>query len=86
MNFKVKAQRSLDIQWAKPMLKLLLENDWSLYPKFEQFLDNSNYRTINRDQWWSIFKFSQEDLSNYDLAEGSCALLSFLQLTIYKNL
>lgn len=70
-------QRYLDVEIAKPMLQLLLEKKWPLYPKFVKFLDSSTYKTINRDQWWNIFKFStsiKSDLSNYDIIEGSCKL------------
>lgn len=73
-----KNQRYLDVKTAKMMLHLLLEKDWSLYPQFIEFLDKSSCKTINRDQWRHIFKFSNSinaDLSNYDINEGSWPLL-----------
>lgn len=64
-----KDQRSMDIETAKAMLQLLLSKTWPLYPEFAQFLEQSKYRVINKDQWCNILEFSRtinNDLSNYD--------------------
>nr|CAG4635056.1 EOG090X0DAO [Alona affinis] len=65
-----KDQRSLDIDTAKAMLSLLLGRQWSLLNSFFQFLDQSRYRVLNKDQWCNILEFSravQTDLKNYDV-------------------
>ncbi|KAI0241283.1 DCN1-like protein 4 [Lamellibrachia satsuma] len=62
-------QRSMDIDTAKTMLALLLGKHWSLFSSFHQFLEQSKYKVINRDQWCNVLEFSrliQPDLSNYD--------------------
>lgn len=59
----------MDIETAKAMLQLLLSKTWPLYPEFAQFLEQSKYRVINKDQWCNILEFSRtinNDLSNYD--------------------
>ncbi|XP_045470259.1 DCN1-like protein 5 isoform X2 [Harmonia axyridis] len=65
-----KDQRSMDLETAKAMLQLLLGRTWSLYVHFSQFLDQSKYKVINKDQWCNILEFSKTisiDLSNYDV-------------------
>nr|CAG4638727.1 EOG090X0DAO [Cyclestheria hislopi] len=65
-----KDQRSLDIETAKAMLNLLLGRQWSLIQTFFQFLDQSRYRVLNKDQWCNILEFSRAvdaDLKNYDV-------------------
>ncbi|XP_049847448.1 DCN1-like protein 4 [Schistocerca gregaria] len=65
-----KEQRSMDIETAKAMLKLLLGKHWSLFSQFNSFLESSKYKVINKDQWCNIFEFSRtivNDLSNYDV-------------------
>ncbi|KAB0796428.1 hypothetical protein PPYR_10489 [Photinus pyralis] len=65
-----KDQRSMDIETAKAMLQLLLGKHWALYSQFSQFLDQSKYKVINKDQWCNILEFSRticNDLSNYDV-------------------
>ncbi|KAM3831667.1 DCN1-like protein 4 isoform 5-T5 [Vipera latastei] len=85
MNFKLiyryafdfareKDQRSLDINTAKCMLGLLLGKTWPLFPVFHQFLEQSKYKVINKDQWCNVLEFSRSinlDLSNYD-EDGAC--------------
>lgn len=69
-----KDQRSMDIETAKAMLHLLLSKHWHLYPEFAQFLQQSKYKVINKDQWCNILEFSRtinSDLSNYDV-DGAC--------------
>uniref|UniRef100_A0A8P0TP03 DCN1-like protein n=1 Tax=Canis lupus familiaris TaxID=9615 RepID=A0A8P0TP03_CANLF len=64
-----KDQRSLDINTAKCMLGLLLGKIWPLFPVFHQFLEQSKYKVINKDQWCNVLEFSRTinlDLSNYD--------------------
>jgi len=64
----------LDIETAKAMLTLLLSRQWTLLPLFCQFLDQSRYRVLNKDQWCNILEFSRavdSDLKNYDV-DGAC--------------
>ncbi|KAM3616926.1 uncharacterized protein V6R79_026159 [Siganus canaliculatus] len=64
-----KDQRSLDIDTAKSMLALLLGRTWPLFPVFHQFLEQSKYKGMNKDQWYNVLEFSRTintDLSNYD--------------------
>ncbi|CAO2636209.1 DCN1-like protein 5, partial [Lemmus lemmus] len=64
-----KDQRSLDIDTAKSMLALLLGRTWPLFPVFHQYLEQSKYRVMNKDQWYNVLEFSRTvdaDLSNYD--------------------
>ena len=51
------------------MLQLLLAKQWSLYPSFDEFLEQSKYKVLNKDQWCNILEFSRSispDLRNYD--------------------
>ncbi|CAN9493034.1 unnamed protein product [Ophioblennius macclurei] len=64
-----KHQRSLDMDTAKSMLSLLLARSWALFPIFQQFLEQSKYKGLNKDQWYNVLEFSRTinpDLSNYD--------------------
>ncbi|XP_038817262.1 DCN1-like protein 5 isoform X3 [Salvelinus namaycush] len=64
-----KDQRSLDMDTAKSMLALLLGRTWPLFPVFNQFLEQSKYKVMNKDQWFNVLEFSRTvstDLSNYD--------------------
>ncbi|XP_061574810.1 DCN1-like protein 5 [Cololabis saira] len=64
-----KNQRSLDMDTAKSMLALLLERTWPLFPVFCQFLEQSKYKGLNKDQWYNVLEFRRTintDLSNYD--------------------
>lgn len=66
----------MDMETAKAMLQLLLGKHWPLYSQFSQFLDQSKYKVINKDQWCNILEFSRtinNDLSNYDV-DGACKL------------
>lgn len=77
--FQDKDQRSMDMETAKAMLQLLLGKHWSLYTQFSQFLDQSKYKVINKDQWCNILEFSRtifNDLSNYDV-DGACESIFF---------
>lgn len=69
-----KDQRSMDMETARAMLQLLLGKHWPLFTQFAQFLEQSKYKVINKDQWCNILEFSRtinHDLSNYDL-DGAC--------------
>jgi len=69
-----KDQRSMDIETAKAMLQLLLGKHWALFGQFNNFLEHSKYKVINKDQWCNILEFSRtivNDLSNYDV-DGAC--------------
>lgn len=64
----------MDIETAKAMLQLLLGQMWHMYSDFAQFLHQSKYRVINKDQWCNILEFSRtisHDLRNYDV-DGAC--------------
>ncbi|XP_073518220.1 DCN1-like protein 5 [Phyllobates terribilis] len=64
-----KDQRSLDMDTAKSMLALLLGRTWPLFSVFFQYLEQSKYRVMNKDQWYNVLEFSRTvsaDLSNYD--------------------
>lgn len=64
----------MDTETAKAMLNLLLGKRWKLAVQFHQFLDQSKYKVINKDQWYNILEFSRTincDLSNYDI-DGAC--------------
>jgi len=66
---KDKDQRSIDLETAKAMLQLLLGTRWSLYAYFHQFLEQSKYKVLNKDQWCNVYEFSRSisaDLTNYD--------------------
>lgn len=62
----------MDLPTAKAMLSLLLNlpaRPWPLHLHFQQFLDESKYKVINKDQWCNILEFSRSvgpDLKNYD--------------------
>lgn len=74
----------MDMETAKAMLQLLLGKHWPLYSQFSQFLDQSKYKVINKDQWCNILEFSRtiyNDLSNYDV-DGACEYICFFFLTI----
>lgn len=62
-------QRTLDKETAVTMMHLLLDGSWSLLDDFLEFLQNSKYKVLNRDQWCNVLEFSRSinaDLSNYD--------------------
>lgn len=78
LALKDKDQRSMDIDTAKAMLQLLLGKHWILYSHFAQFVEQSKYKVINKDQWSNILEFSRTintDLSNYDV-DGACEQLN----------
>lgn len=67
----------MDIETAKAMLQVLLGKIWHMYPHFAEFLQQSKYRVINKDQWCNILEFSRtisDDLRNYDV-DGACKCL-----------
>lgn len=82
-----KDQRSMDMDTAKVMLQLLLGKHWPLFTQFAQFLDQSKYKVINKDQWCNILEFSRtinHDLSNYDL-DGACKCLQQVKCCLYEK-
>ncbi|CAB3979493.1 Hypothetical predicted protein [Paramuricea clavata] len=65
-----KDQRSLDIDMAMEMLKILLSESWTLLDPFVEFIEQSDYKVINKDQWCNVLEFCRtvkSDLSNYDV-------------------
>jgi len=59
----------MNLDTAQSMLQLLLEKQWPLSNYFHQFLLQSKYKVINKDQWCNILEFSRSiapDLRNYD--------------------
>lgn len=61
--------RSLDKPTAIALMTLLLDGRWSLFNEFVQFLEQSKFRGVNKDQWYNVYEFSRHilpDLSNYD--------------------
>ncbi|BFZ14564.1 hypothetical protein BsWGS_17603 [Bradybaena similaris] len=61
-----KDQRCMDIETAKAMLSLVLGKSWPLFSSFHQFLEQSKYKVINKDQWCNILEFSRSIKSNLD--------------------
>lgn len=64
-----KDERSIDLETARALLALLLGRHWPLFPQFNQFLDKTKYRCVNKDQWFNILEFSRQidpSLRNYD--------------------
>lgn len=75
----------MDMETAKAMLQLLLGKHWPLYTQFSQFLDQSKYKVINKDQWCNILEFSRtisNDLSNYDV-DGACKYIYNTKMIIH---
>lgn len=70
------------------MLGLLLGGQWKLIDPFFQFLDQSRYRVLNKDQWCNVLEFSRAvdtDLKNYDV-DGACKLTwSLISFTPYSR-
>jgi DCN1-like protein 4/5 len=66
---KDKDQRSMDIETCRGMLSLLLGKSWPMHSGFDQFIEQSKYKVMNKDQWCNVLEFSRSvnpDLSNYD--------------------
>jgi len=66
---KDKDQRSMDIDTARAMINLMLAKQWPLHQYFDQFLEQSKYKVMNKDQWSNVLEFSRSvnaNLSNYD--------------------
>lgn len=64
----------MDVETSKAMLQVLLAKHWPLLPHFKNFLDNTKYKVINKDQWCNILEFCRTvspDLNNYDV-DGAC--------------
>ncbi|XP_065058077.1 DCN1-like protein 5 [Rhopilema esculentum] len=72
-----KDQRSLDIETGKAMLNLLLRDIWPQIDIFLEYMNQTKYKVINRDQWNSILEFIRtvdRSFSNYDV-EGAWPVL-----------
>lgn len=68
-----KDQRSLDLETGKAMLILLLHDHWPKLDMFVEYLNQTRYKVINRDQWNSILEFIRTvdtSFKNYDV-EGA---------------
>eukprot|EP00794_Sanderia_malayensis_P007434 gene7434-8256_t len=68
-----KNQRSLDIDTGKGMLEILLRDIWPQLYMFFEYLNQTKYQVINRDQWNSILEFIRTvdpAFNNYDV-EGA---------------
>lgn len=62
-------QRSIDLDTAQMMLKVLFRGRWAGLTSFVDFLDGHDVKVVNRDQWYSVHEFSTTiapDMSNYD--------------------
>ena len=74
---KMKAARSLDLELATDMFRLLLQDRWSHLGLFTSFLEEKWKNAITKDQWALVLDFStqiQDDLSNYsDEGKGARA-------------
>ncbi|KAK9832136.1 hypothetical protein WJX74_000315 [Apatococcus lobatus] len=66
-------QKIIDVDTAVQMLQLTMPHEAHL-PGFTQFLqDQTEYKSINQDQWTSFGRFAQEirpDCSNYDESQA----------------
>lgn len=74
------------METARAMLQLLLGRQWTLFGQFNNFLEQSKYKVINKDQWCNILEFSrsiQSDLSNYDV-DGACKCFFQLLCVSYQ--
>jgi hypothetical protein len=72
------AQRSIDRETANHMLNVLLRGKWVGLAKFLQYLEQTDVKVVNKDQWCSIYEFSTTivaDHSNYDDLEAWPILL-----------
>ncbi|KAJ8297984.1 hypothetical protein KUTeg_024515, partial [Tegillarca granosa] len=81
-----KDQRSMDIDTSKAMLALLLGKHWPLFSSFHQYLEQSKYKVINKDQWCNVLEFSRTilpDLSNYDEDGALWKLILFETYTYF---
>lgn len=85
-----KQQKSVDMDTGKAMLQLVLTNMWPLCHEFIQFLGQSRYKIINRDQWNSLLEFirtvNSSQFSNYD-KEGAWPVMldEFVEWYLERN-
>jgi hypothetical protein len=55
------------------MLNVLLRGKWTGLAKFLQYLEQTDVKVVNRDQWCSVYEFSTSilpDHTNYDDMEA----------------
>lgn len=67
------AQRTIDRETATHMLNVLLRGRWVGLAKFLQYLEDTDVKVMNKDQWCSVYEFSHTillDFSNYDDMEA----------------
>ena len=59
--------RTIDTESAKGMIQILMSGRYELGEKFALFLEQSNYKAMNLDQWMCLLEFARNvkpDLSN----------------------
>ena len=52
------AQRTIDRETTTLMLNVLLRGRWVGLAKFLQFLEDTDVKVVNKDQWCSVYEFS----------------------------
>jgi DCN1-like protein 4/5 len=66
---KEKDQKSLSVDMAKELLRLLVGDRFSHTKNFIEFLSQASFKAINADQWQNFLEFNKaiaSDLHNYD--------------------
>jgi len=67
-------RKTIDAQLAIDMWNLTFTKHWTLLPKWVQFLQDKNTKTVSKDLWLQLLDFSKEvktDLSNFDSNDGA---------------
>lgn len=89
---KESAERYLDLETTKGLLRILLGPSWRLTEAFCLFLERmaemDRYRSINRDQWYSILEMAKtvgSDLDSYDINGAWPVLLDEFVLWFREN-
>lgn len=84
-----KEKRIIDKETAKQMITCLYKYRWKYSNQFIQYLEESNYRGMNRDQWINIFEFFNQNIkiNNYD-SDGAWPVMmdEFVEFLKNKNL
>jgi len=66
---KEKEQKSLNVDMAKELLRLLMGDRYPHTKNFIEFLGQASFKAINLDQWLNFLEFNKAvapDLKNYD--------------------
>jgi len=66
---KEKDQKSLNVDMAKELLRLLMGDRFHHTKNFIEFLGQASFKAINADQWQNFLEFNRSitsDLQNYD--------------------